>query len=249
MLPTTPARMTHDYVRNGTTSLFAALDLASGPVIAQPYRRHRHQEFLRFLKLIDAAVPNGLELHLVLDNYATHKTPAIHQWLLKHPRFHLHFTPTSSSWMNLALVRRADEPQAAAVSAPQRRRAGNRHPQVDQRVEQEPQAVRMDQDGRRDPRNPRRLLPTHHRLRTLEDTTMRAAQLALAGLNPFLTGNDVWSLCSRDGCLARASRRRSLRTSRTASSMAMPDSAPQNAGRRWRGGCCVWGIGRRWGSG
>jgi transposase len=101
MLPTTPARMTHDYVRNGTTSLFAAFDLASGSVIAQPYRRHRHQEFLRFLKLIDAAVPKDLELHLVLDNYATHKTPAIKEWLLKHPRFHLHFTPTSSSWMNL----------------------------------------------------------------------------------------------------------------------------------------------------
>jgi transposase len=101
MLPTTPARMTHDYVRNGTTSLFAAFDLASGSVIAQPYRRHRHQEFLRFLKLIDAAVPKDLDLHLVLDNYATHKTPAIHQWLLKHPRFCLHFTPTSSSWMNL----------------------------------------------------------------------------------------------------------------------------------------------------
>ena len=101
MLPTTPARMTHDYVRNGTTSLFAAFDLASGSVIAQPYRRHRHQEFLRFLKLIDAAVPKDLDLHLVLDNYATHKTPAVHQWLLKHPRFCLHFTPTSSSWMNL----------------------------------------------------------------------------------------------------------------------------------------------------
>src|ERR1700728_931149 len=101
MLPTTPARMTHDYVRNGTTSLFAALDLASGSVIAQPYRRHRHQEFLRFLKLIDAAVPKGLELHLVLDNYATNMTPATPQWLLNHPRFHLHFTPTSSSWMNL----------------------------------------------------------------------------------------------------------------------------------------------------
>jgi transposase len=101
MLPTTPARMTHDYVRNGTTSLFAAFDLASGSVIAQPYRRHRHQEFLRFLKLIDAAVPKDLGLHLVLDNYATHKTPAIHQWLLRHSRFYLHFTPTSSSWMNL----------------------------------------------------------------------------------------------------------------------------------------------------
>jgi transposase len=101
MLPTTPARRTHDYVRNGTTSLFAAFDLASGSVIAQPYRRHRHQEFLRFLKLIDKAVPRDLDLHLVLDNYATHKTPEIKAWLLKHPRFHLHFTPTSSSWMNL----------------------------------------------------------------------------------------------------------------------------------------------------
>ena len=101
ILPTTPARMTHDYVRHGTTSLFAAYDIGSGPVIAQSYRRHRHQEFLRFLKVIDAAVPKDLDLHLVLDNYATHKTPAIHQWLLKHPRFHLHFTPTSSSWLNL----------------------------------------------------------------------------------------------------------------------------------------------------
>ena len=101
ILPTTPARMTHDYVRHGTTSLFAALDITSGSVIAQHYRRHRHQEFLRFLKLIDAAVPNGLELHLVCDNYATHKTPDVKKWLLRHPRFHLHFTPTSSSWMNL----------------------------------------------------------------------------------------------------------------------------------------------------
>jgi transposase len=101
ILPTTPARMTHDYVRHGTTSLFAALDIGSGSVIAQHYRQHRHQEFLRFLKLIDAAVPDGLELHLVCDNYATHKTPEVKKWLLRHPRFHLHFTPTSASWMNL----------------------------------------------------------------------------------------------------------------------------------------------------
>jgi transposase len=101
ILPTTPARMTHDYVRHGTTSLFAALDITSGSVIAQHYRQHRHQEFLRFLKLIDTAVPDGLELHLVCDNYATHKTPEVKKWLLRHPRFHLHFTPTSSSWMNL----------------------------------------------------------------------------------------------------------------------------------------------------
>src|SRR5690349_5396549 len=101
MLPTTPARMTHDYVRNGTTSLFAAFDLASGSVIAQPYRQPRHQEFGKFRTLIDKAVPKELDLHLVLDNYATHKTPAIKDWLLKHPRFQLHFTPTSSSWLNL----------------------------------------------------------------------------------------------------------------------------------------------------
>jgi transposase len=101
MMPGMPEKRTHDYVRHGTTSLFAAYDLASGSVIAQHYRRHRHQEFLRFLKLIDTAVPKDLDLHLVLDNYATHKTPAIKDWLLKHPRFHLHFTPTSSSWLNL----------------------------------------------------------------------------------------------------------------------------------------------------
>jgi transposase len=101
MMPTTPATMTHDYVRHGTTSLFAALDIASGSVIAQHDRRHRHTEFLRFLKLIDAAVPKDLDLHLILDNYATHKTEPVHKWLLRHPRFHLHFTPTSASWLNL----------------------------------------------------------------------------------------------------------------------------------------------------
>jgi transposase len=100
-MPTTPARMTHTYTRHGTTSLFAALEISSGSVIAAHYRRHRHQEFLRFLKTIDNAVPAELDLHLICDNYATHKTPAIHQWLLRHPRFHLHFTPTSASWLNL----------------------------------------------------------------------------------------------------------------------------------------------------
>jgi transposase len=101
MLPTTPARRSHDYVRHGTASLFAALDVTSGQVISQLHRRHRHQEFLRFLKQIDASVPAELELHLVCDNYATHKTPAIKTWLLRHPRFQLHFTPTSASWLNL----------------------------------------------------------------------------------------------------------------------------------------------------
>jgi len=101
ILPTTPARRTHDYVRNGTTSLFAALDVASGKVISQMHRRHRHQEFLKFLKTIDRNVPGDLDVHLICDNYQTHKTPEIRRWLLRHPRFHLHLTPTYSSWLNL----------------------------------------------------------------------------------------------------------------------------------------------------
>jgi len=101
MLTATPERRSHDYVRHGTTSLFAALDRATGKVIGSLHRRHRASEFKQFLERIDAEVPDDLAIHLVLDNYATHKTPAIHRWLLRHPRFHLHFTPTSGSWLNL----------------------------------------------------------------------------------------------------------------------------------------------------
>ncbi len=93
--------MTHDYKRNGTTTLFAALDVLSGEVIGQCLPRHRHGEFLKFLRTIDREVPSGLQIHLILDNYATHKHPNVGAWLAKHPRFHLHFTPTSSSWVNL----------------------------------------------------------------------------------------------------------------------------------------------------
>jgi transposase len=93
--------MTHDYKRNGTTTLFAALDVLSGSVIGQCLPRHRHTEFLKFLRTLDREVPDGLEIHLILDNYATHKHANVKKWLAKHPRFHLHFTPTSSSWLNL----------------------------------------------------------------------------------------------------------------------------------------------------
>lgn len=93
--------MTHDYKRYGTTTLFAALDTKTGHVIGELHRRHRASEFLKFLHTIDAQTSTELDLHLVLDNYGTHKTPAIHRWLVKHPRFHLHFTPTSASWLNL----------------------------------------------------------------------------------------------------------------------------------------------------
>src|SRR3984893_12873631 len=93
--------MTHDYKRNGTTTLFAALDVATGKVIGECLPRHRATEFLRFLKKIDLDTPARLDLHLILDNYSTHKTPAVKRWLKRHPRFKLHFTPTSSSWLNL----------------------------------------------------------------------------------------------------------------------------------------------------
>jgi transposase len=93
--------MTHDYKRNGTTTLFAALDVLTGSVIGQCLPRHRHEEFLTFLRTIDRNVPKSLQIHLILDNYATHKHPDVRRWLGRHQRFHLHFTPTSSSWLNL----------------------------------------------------------------------------------------------------------------------------------------------------
>ena len=93
--------MTHDYKRNGTTTLFAALELTEGRLIGTCMKRHRHQEWLKFLKLIDRQTPPELDLHLIVDNYATHKHPNVKKWLQKHPRFHIHFTPTSSSWLNL----------------------------------------------------------------------------------------------------------------------------------------------------
>lgn len=93
--------MTHDYKRHGTTTLFAALDVLTGKVIGQCLPKHRHSEFIKFLKKIDSEVPDGLEVHLILDNYSTHKHANVKAWLAKHPRFHLHFTPTSSSWLNL----------------------------------------------------------------------------------------------------------------------------------------------------
>jgi transposase len=101
MLPGTPERATHDYKRSGTSSLFAALDITTGKVIGSLHSRHRAIEFKKFLQTIDRVVPDDLDVHVVLDNSSTHKTPAIQKWLAAHPRFVLHFTPTSSSWLNL----------------------------------------------------------------------------------------------------------------------------------------------------
>ena len=100
MRPGQPARRTHDYKRHGTTSLFAALDIATGRVIGKCYPRHRAREFRKFLDEIEANVPSDLDVHLVMDNYGTHKTPLIRDWLVKRPRWHVHLTPTSSSWLN-----------------------------------------------------------------------------------------------------------------------------------------------------
>jgi transposase len=103
-LPIKPGRagtMTHDYKRNGTTTLFAALEVLSGRVIGQCLPRHRNVEFLKFLRTIDREVPDGLQIHLILDNYGTHKHENVNKWLAKHPRFQLHFIPTSSSWLNM----------------------------------------------------------------------------------------------------------------------------------------------------
>ncbi|OJY49045.1 MAG: IS630 family transposase [Pseudonocardia sp. 73-21] len=101
MMPADPERQTHTYIRHGTTSLFAALDMATGQVYSCLQRQHRAIEFRKFLNQLHREVPADHEVHLILDNYATHKTPEIKRWLMRHPRFHLHFTPTSSSWLNM----------------------------------------------------------------------------------------------------------------------------------------------------
>jgi transposase len=100
MRPGQPERRSHDYTRHGTTTLFAALDVATGEVIGRCFARHRAREFLKFLRTIEANVPANLDVHLVMDNYATHKTPPIRSWFARHPRWHIHFTPTGASWLN-----------------------------------------------------------------------------------------------------------------------------------------------------
>jgi len=127
MMPGMPERRTHDYVRHGVTNLFAAFNVADGTVISSIHRRHRAVEFKKFLAKIDEEVPDDLDVHLVCDNYGTHKTPAINAWLAKHPRFHIHFTPTSSSWINQVerwfgfitdeLIRRGNHQSVQALEA------------------------------------------------------------------------------------------------------------------------------------
>ena len=146
MWPGLPARMTHDYMRHGTTSLFAALEVASGKVHGRCYRRHRHAEFIAFLESLAKRYPK-LELHLICDNYGTHKHPAVKQWLAAHPRFHLHFTPTSASWLNL--VERWFGLITSAGHSPrqlrQRRALGAGHHPLPRQLERKCQTLPLDQ--------------------------------------------------------------------------------------------------------
>ena len=154
MMPGMPERRTHDYVRHGVTNLFAAFNIADGTVISSIHRRHRAIEFKKFLAKIDAEVPDDLEVHLVCDNYGTHKTPAINAWLVKQPRFHMHFIPDQLQLdqPGRALVRlhhRRTHPQRQPPIGPGLR---SRHPRLGQEMERRPQTIHLDQVSRTDSR-------------------------------------------------------------------------------------------------
>ena len=169
LMPGVPERRTHDYKRHGTTNLYAALDVASGNVIAELTPRHRAEEFRRFLNLIDANVPAELDVHVIVDNYSTHKSPTIQRWLVRHPRFTLALHPDLQlvAQPRRALVRGAHQQMAAAKHAPLHPPAHRCHPHLGAHVERRPPPIRMAQTRRRDPHQPRQLLRAHLRLRTL----------------------------------------------------------------------------------
>ncbi len=142
--------MTHDYKRHGTTTLFAALNVLDGTVIGQCMQRHRHQEFIRFLNRIEAAVPAGKLVHAILDNYAAHKHPKVRAWLDRHPRWTFHFTPTSCSWLNAVegFFATLTRPPAQARRLPLPRRPPGRHQPLPRRAQHQPQALRLDRRSR-----------------------------------------------------------------------------------------------------
>jgi transposase len=142
--------MTHDYKRHGTTTLFAALNVLEGTVIGRCMQRHRHQEFIRFLNTVERTVPAGKIVHVILDNYGTHKHPKIIAWLKRHPRFVFHFTPTSGSWLNAVETFFSTlTPQARRV--PLHRRAPGRHQPIPRRPQQQSQTLRLDPNPRANP--------------------------------------------------------------------------------------------------
>lgn len=137
--------------------------MADGTVISSTHRRHRAVEFKKFLTKIEREVPDGLDVHVVCDNYGTHKSPTVTAWLEKHPRFHMHFTPTYSSWINQVerLFAEVTPRPAPALGPPQRPSPGERPARMDQGVEREPEAIHLDQDRRRDPPVPRTTIGTN----------------------------------------------------------------------------------------
>lgn len=170
--PGVPERQAHDYERNGTTILFAALNAHTGHVVGQCYRRHRSQEYLRFLRHLNEQIPEqGTDIHLIVDNYATHKTPAVTRWFARHPRFHVYFTPTYSSWMNLVEAcspNSQPEPSAVARFSVQALERTIR----DYLDAREGQALRLDGYRRQHPRQGRRSFSTNPRIRTLEQPSV-----------------------------------------------------------------------------
>ena len=160
LLPMRPGqveRRTHDYDRHGTTTLFAALNAQTSDVITQFHQRHRSAQFREFLDLIDTRVPHTLDVHIIMDNYGTHKTPLIRNWFAKRPRFHVHFTPTYGSWLSLverwfAELTNKQIRRGAYQSA---RQIKGRHSGIHRRTPSRPQAVRLDQNRRRDSREHR----------------------------------------------------------------------------------------------
>ena len=138
--------MTHDYKRNGTTTLFAALDVLDGKVVGRCMQRHRHQEFIRFLNAVEKTVPASKAMHVILDNYAAHKHPKVIAWLARHPRVTFHFTPTSASWLNAVEGFFADPDQAPPPTRrlPRRRRPPGRHQPLPRRAQRRPEALPME---------------------------------------------------------------------------------------------------------
>lgn len=159
MMPGMSERRTHDYVRHGITTLFAALDVATGEVIGSIHRRHRAAEFKKFLAKLDKAVPADVDVHLICDNYGTHKAPTVRKWLEAHPRFHMHFTPTYSflAQPSRAVVRTPDGQADTARSPQEPPSFGTGHPCLDRPVERGPQALRLDEGRRRDPATSRHI--------------------------------------------------------------------------------------------
>ena len=156
-LPMKPGRrgtMTHDYKRHGTTTLFAALNVLTGKVIGQCHGRHRHQEFLKFLRRLDRAFPPDLTLHIILDNYGTHKHEAVRKWLAAHPRFKLHFTPTSSSWLNLveSWFSKLTQQRLRRGVFLQRAGIGRGHQRLLDPPQRQPEAIRVEHHRRDHPR-------------------------------------------------------------------------------------------------